>query len=150
MSLTEKINQDIKTSMLAREKEKLEALRAIKSALLLEATKAGGGNITEEDELAILKRLYKQRVESTKIYEEQNREDLASVEKFQADVINAYLPAQMSEEQVATIIKDVVAKVGATGPGDMGKVMGAAMGQLNGKADGGLISKIVKETLASL
>lgn len=150
MSLTEKINQDIKTAMLAREKEKLEALRAIKSALLLEATKAGGGNITEEDELAILKRLYKQRVESTKIYEEQNREDLASVEKFQADVINTYLPEQMSEEQVAAIIKEVVAKVGATGPGDMGKVMGAVMGQLNGKADGGLISKIVKETLASL
>lgn len=149
MSLTEKINADIKAAMLAREKDKLEALRAVKSALLMEATKSGGGEITADDELAILKRLYKQRVESTKIYEEQNREDLAAVERFQSEIIGNYLPAQMSEEQVKEIVVGVIQKVGASGPGDMGKVMGAAMGQLNGKADGGVISKIVKELLAS-
>ena len=150
MSLTVKINDDIKKAMLAREKDKLEALRAVKAALLLEATKGGSGEITEEDELAILKRLFKQRVESTKIYEEQDREDLAVVERFQAEVIGTYLPEQMSEDKVREIIQGVVQKVGATGPGDMGKVMGAAMGQLNGKADGGVISKIVKETLGAL
>ncbi len=150
MSLTEKINGDIKKAMLAREKDKLEALRAVKSALLLESTKSGGGDITAEDELAILKRLYKQRVESTKIYEEQDREDLAVVERFQAEVIGTYLPAQMGEDQVKEIVLGVIQKVGAKGPGDMGKVMGAAMGQLNGKADGGVISKIVKESLAAL
>ena len=150
MSLTEKINGDIKKAMLAREKDKLEALRAVKAALLLEATKGGSGEITEDDELAILKRLFKQRVESTKIYEEQDREDLAIVERFQAEVIGTYLPEQMSEDKVREIIQGVVQKVGATGPGDMGKVMGAAMGQLNGKADGGVISKIVKETLGAL
>lgn len=150
MSLTDKINGDIKKAMLAREKDKLEALRAVKSALLLESTKAGGGEITEDDELAILKRLYKQRVESTKIYEEQDREDLASVERFQAEVIGTYLPEQMSEDKVKEIIAGVIQKVGASGPGDMGKVIGAAMGQLNGKADGGLISKIVRESLAAL
>jgi uncharacterized protein YqeY len=150
MSLTEKINGDIKTAMLAREKDKLEALRAVKAALLLEATKGGSGDITEEDELAILKRLYKQRVESTKIYEEQDREDLAVVERFQAEVIGTYLPEQMSEDKVREIVAGVIQKVGATGPGDMGKVMGASMGQLNGKADGGVISKIVKELLSNL
>jgi hypothetical protein len=150
MSLTDKINGDIKKAMLAREKDKLEALRAVKSALLLESTKAGGGEITEDDELAILKRLYKQRVESTKIYEEQDREDLASVERFQAEVIGTYLPEQMSEDKVREIVAGVIQKVGASGPGDMGKVMGASMGQLNGKADGGLISKIVRELLAAL
>ena len=150
MSLTEKINGDIKKAMLAREKDKLEALRAVKAALLLEATKGGSGEITADDELAILKRLYKQRVESTKIYEEQDREDLAGVERFQAEVIGEYLPEQMSEDKVREIIAAVIQKVGATGPSDMGKVMGASMGQLNGKADGGVISKIVKESLAAL
>lgn len=150
MSLTEQINGDIKKAMLAREKDKLEALRAVKAALLLESTKGGSGEITEDDELAILKRLFKQRVESTKIYEEQDREDLAVVERFQAEVIGTYLPEQMSEDKVREIVAGVIQKVGAAGPGDMGKVMGASMGQLNGKADGGVISKIVKELLSKL
>lgn len=150
MSLTNQINQDIKAAMLAKEKGKLEALRAIKAALLLEATKEGGGDITEEAELSILKKLYKQRRDAAAIYVEQNRADLAETENFQADVIEAYLPEQMSEEAVAAVIADVIAKVGASGPSDMGKVMGAAMGHLKGKADGGLISKVVKEKLAAL
>lgn len=150
MSLTDQINQDIKAAMLAKEKGKLEALRAIKAALLLEATKEGGGDITEKAELSILKKLYKQRRDAAAIYVEQNRADLAETENFQADVIEAYLPAQMSEEAVAAVIDEVIAKVGASGPSDMGKVMGAAIGQLNGKADGGIISKVVKEKLSNL
>lgn len=150
MSLTDQINQDIKAAMLAKEKGKLEALRAIKAALLLEATKEGGGDITEKAELSILKKLYKQRRDAAAIYVEQNRADLAETENFQADVIEAYLPAQMSEEAVAAVIDEVIAKVGASGPSDMGKVMGAAMGQLNGKADGGIISNVVKEKLSNL
>lgn len=150
MSLTDKINQDIKAAMLAKEKGKLEALRAIKAALLLEATKEGGGDITAEAEMSILKKLYKQRKDAANIYVEQNRADLAETENFQAEVIEAYLPEQMSEEAIGAVIEGVIAKIGATGPSDMGKVMGAAMGQLNGKADGGVISKVVKEKLAAL
>ena len=150
MSLTEKINKDIKTAMLAREKPKLEALRAVKSALLLEATKDGSGEVSEDAELAILKKLYKQRVDAAKIYVEQDRSDLADVETFQAGVIKEYLPEQMSEEAVKDIVMGVISKIGASGPGDMGKVMGASMGQLNGKADGGVISKIVKQCLNNL
>lgn len=150
MSLTDQINQDIKAAMLAKEKGKLEALRAIKAALLLEATKEGGGEITEADELGILKKLYKQRTDAAAIYVEQNREDLAETEESQAAVIKAYLPEEMSEEAVAKVIEGVIAQVGASGPGDMGKVMGASMGQLKGKADGAVISRLVKEKLANL
>lgn len=150
MSLTDQINQDIKAAMLAKEKGKLEALRAIKAALLLEATKEGGGEITEADELGILKKLYKQRTDAAAIYVEQNREDLAETEESQATVIKAYLPEEMSEEAVAKVIEGVIAQVGASGPGDMGKVMGASMGQLKGKADGAVISRLVKEKLANL
>jgi uncharacterized protein len=150
MSLTEQINADIKAAMLAKEREKLEALRAIKAALLLEATKGGSGEITTADELKILQRLYKQRADAAAIYNEQNRKDLAEVEEFQSDIIKAYLPAQMSETEVTEVVKAVVAQVGATGPQDMGKVMGAVMGKLNGKAEGTLISQVVKSVLGSL
>lgn len=146
MSLTEKINGDIKAAMLAKEKEKLNALRAIKAALLLEAT-SGKGEVSEEAELAILQKLYKQRNESYKIYIEQNREDLAAEEQFQADVIKEYLPEMMSEDAVREAVQTQIQKVGASGPGDMGKVMGPLMGQLKGKADGSMISAIVKEEL---
>jgi uncharacterized protein len=150
MSLTEKINADIKAAMLAKEREKLEALRAIKAALLLEATKGGSGEITTADELKIVQRLYKQRADAAAIYNEQSRKDLAEVEEFQADIIKAYLPAQMSEAEVTEVVKGVVAQVGATGPQDMGKVMGAVMGKLNGKAEGSVISQVVKSVLGSL
>lgn len=148
MSLTTQINGDIKKAMLAKEKEKLAALRAIKSALLLEATKEGNnGEVTEAAEMSIIQKLYKQRVDAAKIYVEQDRKDLAVIEEGEAKVIAAYLPAQMSEEEVTKIIQDIIAKVGANGPADMGKVMGPTMGQLKGKADGGLISKVVKQEL---
>lgn len=146
MSLTDKINADIKSAMLAKEKEKLEALRAIKSALLLEATK-GAGEVTEDAENKILQKMYKQRVEAAEIYKAQGRADLEEPEMFQANIIKTYLPEQMSEDQIREVVRGVIAQVGATSAADMGKVMGPAMGKLQGKADGKVISAIVKELL---
>lgn len=146
MTLTEQINNDIKKAMLAREKEKLEALRAIKAALLLESTK-GTGDVTQEAELKMLQKMYKQRMEAAQIYKEQNRPDLEAAELFQANIIKAYLPEPMSEEQVKAVIQEVIKEVGATGPADMNKVMGPAMQKLQGKADGKLISSLVKQLL---
>ena len=151
MSLTNAINADIKKAMLAREKDKLEALRSIKSALLLEATKEGaGGEISSEAEVAIVQKLYKQRMDALAIYKEQNREDLAVVEQQQAEVIKIYLPAQMSEDEVIQTVQETISSLGASGPSDMGKVMGAVMGKLKGKANGGLISSTVKAELGKI
>ena len=149
MSLTNKITTDIKEAMKAREKEKLAALRAIKSALMLEATKDGSGEVSEEAGMKILQKLHKQRKDAAALYKEQGREDLLHDEVFQADIIEAYLPAQMSEEEIAVVLKEIITQTGASSPADMGKVMGAAMGRLSGKADGKLISKLVKENLSS-
>lgn len=149
MSLTEKINADIKEAMKAREKEKLAALRAIKSALMLEATKEGSGEISEETEMKILQKLHKQRKDAAALYQEQGRADLLEDEVFQATVIEAYLPEQMSENEIADVVKEFIAKTGASSPADMGKVMGAVMGQLAGKADGKIISMLVKKHLTS-
>lgn len=148
MSLTAKITNDIKEAMKAKDRDKLDALRAIKSALMLEATKDGSGEVSEDAELKILQKLLKQRKEAGDLYIQEGREDLAEDEIKQAKVIEAYLPAQMSEEEVAAVVKATIAQLGAAGPADMGKVMGPVMGKLSGKADGKLISKIVKETLA--
>ena len=151
MSLTNAINADIKKAMLAREKDKLEALRSIKSALLLEATKEGaGGEISAEAEAAIVQKLYKQRMDALAIYKEQKREDLAAVEQQQAEVIKIYLPAQMSEDEVIQTVQETISSLGASGPSDMGKVMGAVMGKLKGKANGGLISSTVKAELGKM
>jgi len=147
MSLTEKINTDIKEAMKARDKEKLDALRAIKSALMMEATKDGSGEVSEEVEMKILQKLHKQRKDAAALYQEQGREDLVHDEVFQAEIIEAYLPAQMSEEEIRVVVKEIIATTGASSSADMGKVMGAAMGQLTGKADGKIISKLVKENL---
>ena len=149
MSLSEQINNDIKQAMLAKEKEKLAALRAIKSALLLEGTKDGSGEVSDEKGLEIIGKLVKQRKDSSRIYKEQGREDLAVDEDFQIEVLSAYLPEQMSEDEVRKVVQDTVAQVGASGPQDMGKVMGSVMGKLKGKADGALISNLVKEVLNS-
>ncbi|MFN3916908.1 MAG: GatB/YqeY domain-containing protein [Flavobacteriales bacterium] len=151
MSLKDQISNDIRLAMLAKEKEKLEALRAIKAALMLEETKEGaGGNISEDVELKTLQKLYKQRVESATIYRQQNRIDLAEVEEVQAEIIKAYLPAQMSEDEVRKAIQELIASAGATGPADMGKVVGAAVKTLGGKAEGKLISELVKQELGKL
>lgn len=150
MALKEKINADIKAAMIAKDKERLNALRAIKSGILLAETDKGGGEVSEEQEVAMLQKLVKQRKEAADLYIQQGREDLAEPEVFQANVIQEYLPEQMGEDEIRGVVKEAISKVGASGPSDMGKVMGPVVGQLKGKADGKLISNIVKEELASL
>ena len=148
MSLLDRINGDIKQAMLAKEKEKLAALRSVKAALLLEMTKEGAdGSVSEEIGLKVVQKLYKQRNDAAKIYNEQDRIDLASVEEKEAKIIAQYLPEMMDEGAVVDVVKQVVIQLGATGPSDMGKVMGAVMGKLKGKAEGSLISSVVKQQL---
>jgi uncharacterized protein YqeY len=150
MSLTEKINEDIKKAMLAREKDKLEALRAVKSALLLEMTsEGGGGEISVETEIKILQKLVKQRRETATIYTEQNRADLAATETFQADIISVYLPSQMTADELKPVLQAIITETGANSIKDMGKVMAAAAGKLAGKADNKTISQIIKELLGN-
>jgi uncharacterized protein len=150
MSLADQINADIKAAMLAREKDKLEALRAVKSSLLLAGSEKGAnGVVSDETGVKVLQKLVKQRKDAAAIYTEQNRDDLAQPEIFQAGVISKYLPAQMGEAEVKAIIQQIIEKSGASSPADMGKVMGPAMGQLQGKADGKLISSLVKELLSA-
>jgi len=150
MSLEITINNDIKQAMLARDKRKLEALRAIKAALLLEKTGAGigGAEIPDTVELKILHKLVKQRKESAILYKDQNRAELAEEEEYQAAIIENYLPEQMSEEEISAIIKTVVEETGASSMKDMGKVMGLATKKLAGKADNKTVSNIVKQILA--
>ncbi|MCO5258756.1 MAG: GatB/YqeY domain-containing protein [Crocinitomicaceae bacterium] len=147
MSFTDKINADIKTAMLAKDKERLAALRDIKSKLLLEAT-SGAGEVTDEIAAKVVLKLYKQRIDTYNLYIEQNRQDLADEELVQAKVIEEYMPKQLSDEEVRTEVKNAIQNVGASGPADMGKVMGVLTKQLAGKADGKVISAIVKEELA--
>lgn len=150
MSLETKINDDIKGAMLARDAKKLEALRAVKAALLLEKTREGStGEVSVAEELKILQKLVKQRKESAEIYENANRKDLADKELFDAAIIETYLPQQLSEEEVTGIIKNLIAQMGATSIKDMGKVMGVASLQLAGKADNKMISVIVKILLGA-
>lgn len=145
MSLEEKINADIKAAMLAKEAQKLEALRAIKSAILL--MKTSGDANSEEAEIKALQKMVKQRKETADLYQKQNRADLAEVELAQAAVIEKYLPAQMSEDEIREALKQIIAQAGAASPADMGKVMGVATKELSGKADGKTISAIVKQLL---
>jgi len=148
MSLELKIGDDIKAAMLARDAKKLEALRAIKAALLLEKTKEGGGDaINEATELKILQKLVKQRRESAEIYSNANRADLAEKELFEASVIEKYLPSQLSEAEVTEIIRELISKSGASSIKEMGKVMALASKELAGKADNKMISQIVKQLL---
>ena len=146
MALEEKINADIKSAMLAKEAAKLEALRAVKSAILLLKTSAEG--YTDDTEMKALQKMVKQRKETAEIYKTQNRADLAETELSQAAVIESYLPKQMSEEEIKAEVAKIIAAVGATSPADMGKVMGAATKQLAGKADGKIVSGFVKELLS--
>ena len=147
MSLTDKINEDIRKAMLAREKEKLEALRAVKSALLLAKTSESGSEITLEDEIKMLQKLVKQRRETAAIYQDQNRDELAAIEIFQADIISIYLPTQMDRSEIIPIIQEIIRKNGASGIKDMGKVVGLASQQLAGKADNKTLAGIIKELL---
>ena len=147
MSLEEKINADIKTAMLAKDQGKLEAVRGIKSALLL--LKSSGKPVTEEEEIKAMQKMVKQRKESADIYQQQGRKDLADVELLQISVIEQYLPKQMSEDEIKTIVQQIITQVGAKSSADMGKVMGVATKQLAGKADGKIISELVKKLLAT-
>ena len=149
MSLTEKINQDIKSAMLAKEKERLAALRDIKSKLLLEAT-SGSGEVSEDAANKIVLKLHKQRMDTYKLYVEQGRQDLADEEMFQAKVIEEYLPKMLSDDDIKAVISSKIQEVGAAGPGDMGKIMGPVNAQLAGKADGKRVAELVKEALSSL
>ena len=148
MSVQDQINSDIKDAMKAKNVDKLAALRSVKSAIMLEATKDGNTTVADEVSLKLIAKLVKQRKDSAAIYTEQNRPDLAVDEVNQLAYLEPYLPAQMGEEEVRKVVQDVIAKVGASSPAEMGKCMGLLMGRLNGKADGSLISKIVKEELS--
>ncbi|MFA8301419.1 MAG: GatB/YqeY domain-containing protein [Hyphomicrobiales bacterium] len=149
MSLEKQINSDIKSAMLSKDKRKLDALRAIKAALLLEKTgkDVSFGEIPETVELKLLQKLVKQRKEAADLYREQGREDLLDEEVYQAEIIEAYLPKQMSDEELLTAVKTIVEEVGASSVKDMGKVMGIASKKLAGKADNKKISTIIKDLL---
>ena len=150
MSLEEKINNDIKAAMLAKEKVRLEALRAVKSAILLAKTEKGHAeNLSADVELKLLQKQVKQRKESAEIYQQQNRPELAEKELAEAKVIEEYLPKMMSDEELTAELKKIIEQVGAKAPSDMGKVMGVATKALAGKADGKAISEKVKAILAS-
>ena len=149
MGLKETIDQEIKKAMLARKKEELTALRSIKSAILLaETEKSAGSALAEDVELKLLTKAAKQRKESADLYLQEGRGDLADKELFELEVINRFLPKQLSEDEIRGELMKIIEAVNATGPQDMGKVMGAATKQLAGKADGKIISNIVKELLS--
>jgi uncharacterized protein len=150
MSLKQQIDGDIKKAMLARNKEELEALRSIKSLILLAETEKGGsGDVSSETESKLLVKAAKQRRESADIFSQQGRADLAEKELFQLDIINRYLPKQLSTDELDAEIRKVIDEVGAKGPQDMGKVMGIATKKLAGQADGKAISETVKKILAN-
>lgn len=148
MSLEKNIAEELKAAMRAKDKIKLEALRSIKSAILMAKTEKGGGaEMSEADELKLLQKLQKQRKDSLEIYEQQKREDLAEEERLQLEVIEAFLPSQMSEEELRDYVREVIVRLDAQGPQDMGKVMGTASKELAGRADGKAISAIAREEL---
>tara|TARA_B100000579_G_C22227004_1_gene574319 strand:- start:64 stop:516 length:453 start_codon:yes stop_codon:yes gene_type:complete len=148
MTLIEKINIDIKEAMLSKDKFKLESLRAIKTSLTLHQTSISSQNVvTEEDEIKILQKLVKQRKESANIYTKQNRSDLAKLEKGQADFIFTYLPKQLTNQEIETIVSEVIVESNSVGLKDMGKVIGLVVKEIKGKADGKTISDIVKQKL---
>lgn len=148
MSLQEKITEQLKTAMKAKDTVALESLRAIKSAILLTQTQAGAKDLTSEDEIKLVQKLVKQRKDSAEIFREQGRMDLAEPEEAQIKVIEQFLPEQLDEAAIAKIIDQIIVQTNAAGMKDMGKVMGIASKQLAGKADGKTISTVVRQKLA--
>ena len=146
--LSEQINQAIKTAMRAKDKVRLSTLRDIKSKIMVEATAASGQEITDAVVLKICMKLHKQRKETYALYMEQGREDLAKEEFEQAEIIEAFLPKMLSEDEVRAEVVEAIKVVGASGPQDMGKCMGVLTKKLAGKADGKLISTIVRQELS--
>lgn len=149
MNLFDKISEDIKKAMLARDAQRLESLRGIKKEFLEAKTAKGSdGNLTDEKGVQILAKMIKQRKESAEIYAQQNRPELAEAELAQAAVIEEYMPRQLSDEELAAALSEIIARVGATSPKEMGKVMGVASKELAGKAEGKAISAKVRELLS--
>lgn len=148
MNLEEKIMEGIKQAMKSHDKVVLESLRAVKSAILLEKTSGAKGELDQAAEMKLLQKLVKQRKESAEIYTQQNRADLAKAELAQAAVIEAYLPKQLSAEELEAEVAAIIAQTGASSPAEMGKVMGIASKALAGKADGRAIAETVKRLLA--
>ncbi len=148
MSLKVKIDTAIKSAMLAREQNRLLALRSIKSLILLEETKEGGGEMGADAEIRILNKAAKQRRDSLEIYRQQGRTDLAEKEQAELSVIEEFLPRQLSQPELEERLREILREAGASGPGDMGKVMGTATKSLAGLADGKTISETVKRLLA--
>jgi uncharacterized protein YqeY len=151
MDLSKMINEDLKKAMLAKDKRKLEALRAIKAALLLLKTgkDTGTAEVPESLELKTLQKLVKQRRESAELYKSQGRDDLYEEEVYQAGVIEAYLPQQMSDDEIRAGVSEIIAETGASSMKDMGRVMGMAAKKFAGKADNKVVSTIVKEILGA-
>ena len=148
MSLKEKIEGDIKKAMLAKDKARLQALRSIKSQILLAETEKGASeNLTPDAELKLLTKAAKQRRESAEVYAKQNRSDLEEIELAELAVIEEFLPAQLDEGDLRARLLDIIQRVGASGPSDLGKVMGVAARELAGKADGRMISQVVNNLL---
>jgi uncharacterized protein YqeY len=149
MSLEERINQDLKEAMKAKDQVALRGIRAIKAAILLEKTSGTKHDLDADADIKILQKLVKQRRDSLDIYEKQNRPDLAQTEREEIEIIERYLPQQLSEAELRAELEAIVAETGASSMKDMGKVMGAASKKLAGRADGKAISSIVKELLGS-
>lgn len=148
MALKAQIDADIKQAMLAKDQDRLRALRAVKSMILLEETKEGGtGDLKSEDETRILTKAVKQRKDSADIYRQQNRPDLLATEEAEIAVIEQYLPKQLSDDELKEKLTAIITRVGASVPSDMGKVMGVATKELAGQADGKVISAMVKNLL---
>lgn len=148
MALKDQINDQIKKAMLAKNKERLRALRAVKSLILLaESEKGSEGELSEDKEMELLMKAVKQRKESAAIYEEQNRPELKETEEFEISVLEEFLPKQVSDEELKAGIEDIIARVGAASPKDMGKVMGPSIKKFAGQAEGKRISDMVKQLL---
>jgi uncharacterized protein len=148
MTLKQRIDEDIKQAMRDKNQDGLRALRAIKSMILLEETKEGGtGEVTPDEEMKLLSKAAKQRRDSAAIYEEQNRPDLLEKELAEIAVIEQYLPKQLSEDEVKAKLQAIMERIGAKSPADMGKVMGVAMKELAGQADGKVVQTVVKSLL---
>lgn len=148
MGILANLTNEIKAAMRAKDSLTLEALRAIKSAVILAQTASGGSDtLSNDEEIKLVQKLVKQRKDSAQIFREQNRPDLAEPEEAQAEIIAQFLPEQLSEDEIAAIVQAIITKTGAQGMKDMGKVMGMASKEMAGKADGKAISTIVKSQL---
>lgn len=148
MTLQEQINQDIRTAILNKESNKLSALRSIKSALLSESSKDGNPEVSDEVAVVLIRKIAKQRKDAAKIYSEQGRDDLEQQELIELNHLQSYLPQQMNNEDIRKIIKQTIQELEAS-PKEIGRVIGAAMKKLNGKADGNIVAQIAREEIGN-